>query len=86
MVDLINPTINYGDMAKSMGVNASFASNAEDLLEQFTQAMNTKEPHFIDAKVDSYRAILVAAHMKRRNLPDAKDGRGHKGWEVLQPE
>ena len=86
MLDLTNPTINYGDMAKSMGVNASFASNAEDFFEQFTQAMNTKGPHFINAKVDSYRAILVAAHMKRRNLPDAKDGRGHKGWEVLQPE
>ena len=54
--------------------------------EQFETAMKTKGPHFIDAKVESFRNSLVAAQMKDRNMPNAKDGRGNKGWDVLQPK
>jgi len=86
MIDLISPTISYGEMATSMGVPHTVAESAEAFQKQFETAMNTKGPHFIDAKVESFRNALVAAQMKDRNMPDAKDGRGHKGWEVLQPE
>jgi acetolactate synthase-1/2/3 large subunit len=86
MVDLISPTIKYGEMATSMGVPHTVATSAEAFQEQFEAAMNTKGPHFIDAKVESFRAVLVAARMKDRNMPNAKDGRGNKGWDVLPPE
>ena len=86
MVDLISPTISYGEMATSMGVPHTVAESAEAFQEQFETAMKTKGPHFIDAKVESFRNSLVAAQMKDRNMPNAKDGRGNKGWDVLQPK
>ena len=79
-IDLVNPTISYGEMATSLGVPHTVAESAEAFQEQFETAMNTKGPHFIDARVESFRNALVAAQMKDRNMPDAKDGRGNKGF------
>ena len=86
MVDLISPTINNGEMATSLGVPHTVATSAEGFQKQFETAMNTKGPSFIDAKVESFRNVLVAFQMKDRNMPNAKDGRGNKGWDVLPPE
>ena len=80
MVDLVNPTIDYGEVSSGLGVPHTVATTAAEFHKQFETAMNTKGPHFINAKVESFRASLVAAQMKARNMPNAKDGRGNKGF------
>jgi thiamine pyrophosphate-dependent acetolactate synthase large subunit-like protein len=51
-------------MAESMGVPASRAETAEEFHEQFAEAMKTKGPRFIDAKIESIEPLIVAKHRK----------------------
>ncbi|MFC1830722.1 acetolactate synthase large subunit [Thermodesulfobacteriota bacterium] len=62
MVHIRKPYIEYNKMAESMGVPSSIANTAEEFHAQFTDAMKTKGPHFIDAKVESLAPMMVAMH------------------------
>jgi acetolactate synthase-1/2/3 large subunit len=68
LVRLWKPEIDYAAMAESMGMPSSSATSAEGFHAQFEEAMNTKGPRFIDAKIVSARKMLVGAHMKRRGM------------------
>ena len=64
MVHIRKPYIEYDKMADSMGVPSSVANTAEEFHAQFADAMKTKGPHFIDAKVESLAPMMVAMHRK----------------------
>ena len=51
MLSLGNPTIQWTDVARGMGVNATRATTAEAFNEQFAEAMQTSGPHLIEAIV-----------------------------------
>ncbi|MCL4106506.1 UNVERIFIED_CONTAM: hypothetical protein GTU68_009640 [Idotea baltica] len=51
MLDIGSPTMNFTDMATSMGVAATRASSAEEFTEQFTKAMRLTGPRLIEAMV-----------------------------------
>ncbi|MEH6551566.1 MAG: acetolactate synthase large subunit [Pseudomonadales bacterium] len=50
-MSLSNPDINYVELATSMGVSATKASNAEEFNQQFAHAMATPGPHLIEAEI-----------------------------------
>jgi len=60
MVHIRKPHIEYDKMAESMGVPTSVANTTEEFHTQFADAMKTKGPHFIDAKVESMAPMMVA--------------------------
>ncbi len=51
VLDLGAPDLDFAAMARSMGVPASVASNAEEFSEQLAKALATPGPHLIDALI-----------------------------------
>jgi acetolactate synthase-1/2/3 large subunit len=64
LLKIREPFIDYAAMAASMGVPASRATTVEEFHEQFAEAMKTKGPHFIDAKIESVEQMIVDMHRK----------------------
>jgi acetolactate synthase I/II/III large subunit len=53
LLDLSNPDMNFVDIARGMGVPANTAATAEELAEQFSEALKEPGPHLIEALVPS---------------------------------
>ncbi|WP_433132346.1 acetolactate synthase large subunit [Micromonospora sp. CA-240977] len=51
LLDISNPAIDFVKLAEAFGVPASRASTAEQLAEQFSQALAEPGPHLIDATI-----------------------------------